>query len=90
MKEFILSKEKRFFKSHAFTFKHKIKLYNGLDVRNMMRIIMDYTTLEFLDTRTDGQTDGWTDRRGSQNSYLDILAVAASICSSALPCPARH
>ena len=32
---------------------------------------MDYTTLEFLDTRTDGQTDGWTDRRGSQNSYLD-------------------
>ena len=34
---------------------------------------MDYTTLEFLDTRTDGQTDGWTDRRGSQNSYLDIF-----------------
>ena len=51
---------------------------------------MDYTTLEFLDTRRDGQMDGWTDRRGSQNSYLDILAVAASICSSALPCPARH
>ena len=34
--------------------------------------------------------NGWTDRHGSQNSYLDILAVAASICSSALPCPARH
>ena len=51
---------------------------------------MDYTILEFLDTQTNGRTDGWTDRRGSQNSYLDILAVAASICSSALPCPARH
>ena len=23
---------------------------------------MDYTTLEFLDTRTDGQTDGWMNR----------------------------
>ena len=51
---------------------------------------MDYTILEFLDTRTNGRTDGWTDRRGSQNSYLDILAVAASICSSALPYPAPN
>ena len=29
----------------------------------------------FRDTheQTDGRTNGWTDRRGSQNSYLDLL-----------------
>ena len=24
-------------------------------------------------TRTDGRTDGWTDKRGSRNSYLDVV-----------------
>ena len=26
--------------------------------------------------RTNGRTDGWTDRRGSRNSYLDISFLA--------------
>ena len=29
---------------------------------------------------TDGMTDGWTDRRGSQNSYLDEQLLLVTFC----------
>ena len=37
----------------------------------------NFRTHERTETETETETDGWTDRRGSRNSYLDIQKVPA-------------
>ena len=36
--------------------------------------------------RTDGRTNGWTDRRESRNSYLDVVKCVGRICYLVIAC----
>ena len=55
-----------------------LRLVNGLKMILKLKLNKQYMiglTQEPFDTNDDGRTDGWTDRRGSQNSYLDLKCL---------------